>query len=78
MKAIRLYRRLISPLLGKNCRYEPTCSAYAEEALRVHGFSSGGWMAIRRIGRCHPWRDGGYDPVPPRQLGESPEETSTA
>ncbi|MGI9262688.1 MAG: membrane protein insertion efficiency factor YidD [Woeseiaceae bacterium] len=59
-----LYRYAISPLIGANCRYQPTCSAYAEEALRTHGAFKGGWLALKRIGRCHPWGGSGYDPVP--------------
>ena len=59
-----IYRYAISPLIGANCRYQPTCSAYAEEALRKHGVFKGGWLALKRIGRCHPWGDSGYDPVP--------------
>ncbi len=62
---IRLYQVLISPWLGMHCRYEPTCSAYAIEALRVHGVLRGGLLALARIGRCHPFHAGGYDPVPP-------------
>jgi hypothetical protein len=62
-----LYRRLISPLLGANCRFEPSCSAYAEEALREYGGIRGGWLALRRISRCHPWGGSGYDPVPRRE-----------
>ena len=62
-----IYRRLISPLLGVNCRFEPSCSAYAEQALREHGGLRGGWLAIRRICRCHPWGGSGFDPVPPRE-----------
>lgn len=61
---IRLYQLVISPLLPKSCRYQPTCSAYAIEALHRHGPIKGGWLAVRRIGRCHPWGGSGYDPVP--------------
>lgn len=59
-----LYRILVSPWLGNNCRYEPTCSKFALEALREHGAFRGTWLAARRIGRCHPWGGSGYDPVP--------------
>ena len=61
---VKLYRLTISPWLGMNCRFQPTCSSYAIEALQVHGVVKGGWLAIRRIGRCHPWGGSGYDPVP--------------
>lgn len=61
---VRVYRFAISPWLGMNCRYDPTCSHYAIEALQAHGIFKGGWLAIRRIGRCHPWGGSGYDPVP--------------
>jgi putative membrane protein insertion efficiency factor len=61
---VRAYRLLLSPWIGKNCRYAPTCSAYALEALERHGALKGGWLALRRIGRCHPWGGSGYDPVP--------------
>lgn len=61
---IRGYRRFISPLLGQNCRYHPTCSSYALESITRYGSIRGGWMAAKRIGRCHPFREGGHDPVP--------------
>ncbi|MBO5604525.1 MAG: membrane protein insertion efficiency factor YidD [Acidaminococcaceae bacterium] len=60
---IRLYQLFISPLLGNNCRYYPTCSQYAIEAIEKKGIIKGSWMAVKRICRCHPWHDGGYDPV---------------
>lgn len=59
-----IYRILVSPLLGANCRYQPTCAVYAEQALRRHGAFKGGWLVLKRIGRCHPWGGSGYDPVP--------------
>jgi hypothetical protein len=62
---IRLYQRFLSPLLGQNCRFLPTCSAYAAEAIDTHGPFRGGWLAARRIARCHPLGGHGYDPVPP-------------
>jgi len=62
---IRGYQLLLSPLLGSHCRFDPTCSSYAIHAIRDHGTLRGGWLAARRIGRCHPWGGHGYDPVPP-------------
>lgn len=61
---VRLYKGAISPMLPPSCRYTPTCSEYALEALRKHGPLRGSWMAIKRICRCHPWGGSGYDPVP--------------
>lgn len=61
---IRLYRLLISPWLGNRCRFHPSCSEYAIEALERHGPFRGTFLAVKRVGRCHPWHPGGYDPVP--------------
>jgi putative membrane protein insertion efficiency factor len=61
---IRGYQLALSPLLGPNCRYYPTCSQYAIEAMETHGSLRGTWLAIKRISRCHPWHEGGFDPVP--------------
>lgn len=61
---LRFYRLVISPLIGSNCRYTPTCSSYAMEALRKHGAIKGTWLAARRVGRCHPWGGSGIDNVP--------------
>jgi putative membrane protein insertion efficiency factor len=61
---VRAYRLVLSPWVGHGCRYQPTCSAYAMDALERHGALKGGWLALRRIGHCHPWGSSGYDPVP--------------
>ena len=62
---IRGYQLLISPLLGPRCRFHPSCSQYALEAVNLHGPLRGTWLALRRLSRCHPFHAGGYDPVPP-------------
>ena len=67
---VRAYRLIFSPWVGFNCRYQPTCSAYALEALEKHGALKGGWLAAKRIGRCHPWGGHGYDPVPDAGIHE--------
>ncbi len=68
---LRVYRAVISPLYGDVCRYYPSCSAYALQAVTDHGALRGSWLAVRRLARCHPWALGGYDPVPPRAGGSS-------
>ena len=66
MALIWVYRTTISPLLGPRCRYTPSCSEYALDALATHGAVKGTYLAVRRIARCHPFNDGGHDPVPPK------------
>lgn len=65
------YRLVISPLYGNVCKYYPSCSAYALEAVTVHGAVKGTWLATRRLGSCHPWAEGGYDPVPGTPAAEA-------
>ncbi len=67
---VRGYQLVISPMLGPRCRFHPTCSQYAIEALRTHGALKGSWLTLRRLGRCHPLHPGGYDPVPPGRSNE--------
>ena len=64
LAAIRVYQLTLSPWLGRQCRYLPTCSAYAAEAIERFGVRRGSWLALKRLGRCHPWGGSGYDPVP--------------
>ena len=64
LKIIRGYQLFLSPVLGSSCRFEPTCSCYTQQAIEKHGAIKGSWLGIRRIGKCHPWNEGGYDPVP--------------
>ncbi len=67
ISVIRLYQIAISPMLGPRCRFTPTCSQYAIEAVKSHGVIKGSWIAGKRVLKCHPLNDGGYDPVPPKQ-----------
>lgn len=67
MAPVWLYRKLVSPWKPATCRFRPTCSAYALEALAVHGALRGSWLALRRLLRCHPYCEPGFDPVPPRR-----------
>lgn len=61
---LRAYQYAVSPLLGNRCRFAPSCSVYAGQAIVRYGLVRGGWFALRRVSRCHPWNPGGYDPVP--------------
>lgn len=67
---IRVYQRLVSPLTGARCRFHPSCSEYAAQALLRYGPLRGGWLALRRLSRCHPWNPGGVDEVPPARAAE--------
>jgi putative membrane protein insertion efficiency factor len=78
---VKGYRLIFSPYVGRSCRFDPTCSQYALDALNEYGALKGSWMAIRRIGRCHPWHPGGYDPVPEKNQivgshGDRPDDPS--
>ncbi len=68
---VRFYRLMLSPWLGSGCRFEPTCSAYALQALQQHGAGRGSYLTLKRLGRCHPWCAGGHDPVPDNHLFSS-------
>lgn len=73
VRLVRAYQVLLSPWLGRTCRHVPSCSAYAIQALRRFGLLRGGWLTVKRIGRCHPWGTSGHDPVP-RRLKPDPSE----
>lgn len=64
IKTIRIYQLVISPLTGPSCRFYPSCSSYAQDAILEYGVLSGSWLALKRLSRCHPWHPGGHDPVP--------------
>jgi uncharacterized protein len=68
---VRAYQIVLAPILGSACRFSPTCSHYAIEALDRHGAARGSWLALRRVARCHPFADGGFDPVPPVPVGRA-------
>lgn len=68
---IRAYQLVLSPLIGPSCRFYPSCSQYGLEAIDTHGALRGTWLALKRISRCHPWHEGGFDPVPGRCLKHS-------
>lgn len=72
LAALGFYSRAISPAFPPRCRFAPTCSAYAAEAVTAHGAGRGSWLALRRLLKCAPWHPGGYDPVPPRRTGGTP------
>jgi putative membrane protein insertion efficiency factor len=73
---LKLYRTFVSPMYGQVCRFYPSCSAYALEAVERHGAVRGSWLAARRLVRCHPWNPGGYDPVPPKDVDQCGEAVS--
>jgi uncharacterized protein len=72
---LKLYRKFVSPMYGNVCRFYPSCSAYALEAVQLHGAVRGSWLAVRRLARCHPWNPGGYDPVPPKDVNQQREDS---
>ena len=72
LASIQVYRYAISPLMASHCRFYPSCSCYAYEAIEHYGFIRGGWLTVRRLCRCHPWNPGGYDPVPGAPISRPP------
>jgi hypothetical protein len=74
---VKGYRLLLSPWLGSACRFEPSCSAYSLQALQQHGAATGSYLTLRRLARCHPWCDGGHDPVPSRACAAGPDSLFT-
>jgi putative membrane protein insertion efficiency factor len=78
MALIRLYQWILSPMLGAHCRFYPSCSCYAHEAVQRHGALRGTWLALKRLSRCHPFSPGGYDPVPGQRPRRAHERLSNA
>jgi uncharacterized protein len=74
---VKAYRLLLSPWVGQACRFTPTCSAYSLQALTQHGATAGSYLTLRRIGRCNPWCDGGFDPVPHTVFSHKSDKSST-
>ena len=76
---VRAYQKVLSPLSGQNCRYAPSCSHYTYEAIEIHGALKGSWLGMKRIGRCHPFHEGGFDPVPgsPDSLAQNSQRGTT-
>jgi putative membrane protein insertion efficiency factor len=72
IKLIHVYRYLLSPWIGNQCRFYPTCSHYAEEAINLHGITRGSYLTVRRLLKCHPWHEGGLDPVPEKTTKSHP------
>jgi putative membrane protein insertion efficiency factor len=75
LAGISAYQKVLSPLLGQRCRFAPSCSAYAAEAIARHGAARGMWLAVRRLAKCAPWHPGGYDPVPGEPVPSHPHAT---
>ena len=78
IKLIHLYRYLLSPWVGNQCRFYPTCSNYAEEAIKTHGTYKGGYLMLRRLIKCHPWHEGGIDNVPPLKTSSDSQVTKSS
>ena len=78
MGIVRLYQLILSPILGPRCRFQPTCSSYALDAIKLHGGLKGGWLAIKRISKCHPWGGHGFDPVPGMTIKAAEEDKTTS
>ena len=78
LRLITLYQHALSPYWPATCRYSPTCSHYAKEAIETHGLVRGGWLALKRIGRCQPWGSQGYDPVPSKDGASDPHDEHPA